>query len=153
MSYACRSCYLYSAPCFLHLPFFRHYYSICTVHPGHRPHFPLVLKTTWNTISLVKSFTGMPHRAASFPSNSIVPRALPQGPWLTEVFTCLKMYQTKNRSHFLSMLDLFFLLSFHVPGWRIKHFCLISPADREEQRKNITTLWWWRKKNPKENTF
>lgn len=103
MSYAYRSCYLYSAPCSPHLPFLRHYYSVCTVHPGHRPHFPLVLKTTWNTISLVKSFTGMPYRAASFPSNSIIPRALPQGLRLTEVFTCLKMYQAKNRSHFLSI--------------------------------------------------
>lgn len=79
MSYAYRSCYLYSAPCSSHLPFLRHYYLVCTVHPAHRPHFPLVLKTTWNTISLVKSFTGMPYRAASFPSNSIIPRALLQG--------------------------------------------------------------------------
>jgi len=104
MSYAYRSCYLYSAPCSSHLPFLRHYYLVCTVHPGHRPRFPLVLKTTWNTISLVKSFTGMPYRAASFPSNSIIPSALLQGLRLTEVFTCLKMYQAKNRSHFLSIL-------------------------------------------------
>lgn len=104
MSYAYRSCYLYSAPRSSHLPFLCHYYLFCTVHSGHRPHFPLVLKTTWNTISLVKSFTGMPYRAASFPSNSIIPTATPQGLWLAEVFTCLKMYQAKNRSHFLSIL-------------------------------------------------
>lgn len=70
---------------------------------GHRPysHF---LKTTWSTISLVKPFTLCRIWLPAFQGSSIIPRVLLQGQRLTEVFTCLKMYQAINRSYFPSIL-------------------------------------------------
>lgn len=113
------------------------HYLVCTVHAGHRPLFPLVLKTTWNTIRFVRSFIGMPYMAASFPSSSIIPRTLLHGLWLTEVFTCLKMYEAINRSYFLSIPWCCICSFFFLPICQIdrkKHVLLISSNWEDEQQ-------------------
>lgn len=46
---------------------------------GTQTSFPLFLKTTWSTISLVKPFTPLPYMVASFPGQLNNPQGLAAG--------------------------------------------------------------------------
>lgn len=74
------------------------------VQAGHGPHSHCFWKQLGAQLALSNFSLLCRIWLPAFQGSSIIPRVLLQGQLLTEVFTCLKMYQAINRSYFPSIL-------------------------------------------------